>query len=126
MNFITHIAGPDKAAELCDQDVLIAREQDALDLMAEAQATCGAGILVIHQANLHPDFFRLATGLAGAILQKFTNYGVRLVIVGEFHNPGQGSLADFIRECNRGRHICFAADVAEGLHKLTGAEPEEP
>ncbi|HUQ10545.1 MAG TPA: DUF4180 domain-containing protein [Steroidobacteraceae bacterium] len=39
------------------------------------------GGLLIDEAELGPDFFDLRTGLAGEVLQKFTNYRVRLAIV---------------------------------------------
>ena len=34
-------------------------------------------------ARLSPDFLRLSTGLAGDVLQKFVNYGLRVAIVGD-------------------------------------------
>ena len=39
------------------------------------------GGLVIDEKNLSPEFFDLKTGLAGQVLQKFTNYRSKLAIV---------------------------------------------
>jgi len=60
---------------------LLAQESDALDIMGKAFGQ-QAELVVIPIERLSPDFFRLSTGLAGAILQKFTNYQLRVAIVG--------------------------------------------
>ena len=39
------------------------------------------GGLLLHESQLGPIFFDLATGLAGEVFQKFTNYRVRLALV---------------------------------------------
>ena len=53
-------------------------EQTALDLIMEARYTLGAERIAIEKAAVSPDFFILSTGLAGAVLQKFINYGAKL------------------------------------------------
>lgn len=40
-----------------------------------------SGGLIIDETRLSPAFFDLRTGFAGEVLQKFTNYRVRLAIV---------------------------------------------
>ena len=40
--------------------------------------------LVIPKECFPPEFFWLSTGLAGEILQKWTNYGFRAAIFGDF------------------------------------------
>jgi len=54
----------------------IASEQDALDIIGEAMGQ-GAELVVIPVMRLSPEFFRLASSVAGAMLQKFTNYQLR-------------------------------------------------
>jgi len=68
---------------------------------------------------LHRDFFDLKTGLAGEILQKFSNYRVKLAIVGDFEEVKSKSLRDFIRESNRGRTVNFVNSVEEAVERLT-------
>lgn len=76
-------------------------ERDAIDLISIC-AESGTNLLMISSERLSDDFFRLRTGLAGAILQKFTQYGVRLaVVLGETHL--QGKFVDFLAESNRGQ-----------------------
>ena len=60
-------------------------EQTALDLIMEARYTLGAERIAIEKAAVSPDFFILSTGLAGAVLQKFINYGAKLAAVSYTH-----------------------------------------
>jgi hypothetical protein len=53
----------------------------AADIAAALAASIAAGGLVLDESQLGPDFFDLRTGLAGEVLQKFTNYRARLAIV---------------------------------------------
>lgn len=75
--------------------------------------------LILHEAELPPEFFQLRTKLAGEILQKLVNYRVKVAIVGEFQKYQSKALADFIYECNTGRQIFFVATREEALARLT-------
>jgi hypothetical protein len=57
--------------------------------------------------------------MAGEILQKFSNYRVKLAIVGDFSKYSSKSLADFIYESNKGKHINFVATKTEALKVLS-------
>ncbi|MBN2481400.1 MAG: DUF4180 domain-containing protein, partial [Bacteroidales bacterium] len=70
-------------AEIISDRIEIKEVQDALDLMANCDYQ-GARNIIIQQKHLAPGFFDLSTGIAGEILQKFSNYRVRLAIVGDF------------------------------------------
>lgn len=92
----------------------IASEQEAIDLIGD---TYGQDIdLVVFPAELLPDdFFWLSTGLAGAVLQKFQNYGFRVAIIGDFDRftTESPSLRDFVYESNLRGQTLFLADRAE-------------
>lgn len=104
-------------AEILPGSPLIACSGEMLDLMAEAgYQNCSA--LIIHRETFHADFFDLKTGLAGEILQKFSNYRMRLSIVGDFSDLRSKSLNDFIRESNRTGIICFVKSTEEALSLL--------
>ena len=90
---------------------------DALDLIATAGYNDAAGV-VIPKERLTPDFFNLKTRIAGDILQKCVNYGMRVAIAGDFSAYTSKSLADFIRESNRGRHVFFKATIDEAARAL--------
>lgn len=104
-------------AELIDESYLISHAQDALDLMGDLGADKCTRIIIM-EVNLHSDFFRLHTGLAGEILQKFSNYNFKLAVVGDFTKHKSKNLQDFIRESNKGRSIFFVNTLDEALIKL--------
>ena len=56
-----------------------------------------------------------AIGIAGEILQKFSNYRVRLAIVGDFTKFTSNSLHEFIYESNKGRFIHFVSAKLEAM-----------
>lgn len=92
----------------------IAGESDALDVIGDAFGH-EAEVVAVPVSRLAPEFFELRTGVAGAVVQKFVNYRVRLVIVGGLpeHVGGSGPVADWVREANAGRDLWFVADGAE-------------
>jgi hypothetical protein len=105
-------------AELTDDNCIINNTENILDLIAEIGLQ-GCNKIIIRENNLHKDFFRLSTGLAGDILQKFSNYRVRLAIIGDFSKYSSNSLHDFIRECNRGNLVFFADDADSAFNKFS-------
>ena len=88
-----------KVAEFIPGYKMITGPDDLLDIMADA-GYHDSNSIVIHEESLPGDFFDLRTGTAGEILQKFSNYRVRLALVGDFGNIESKSLRDFIRESN--------------------------
>jgi hypothetical protein len=106
-----------KVAELIDGEIIISSGQDALELMAETGfGNCNS--IVIQEKNLHPDFFRLHTGIAGDVLQKFSNYKFRFAVIGDFTKYKSQNLMDFMRECNRGNRVWFVGNIDDALKKL--------
>jgi hypothetical protein len=106
-----------KIAEILPGPEIIANPDDILDIMGDARYN-GSNSLIIHSGNLHPDFFDLKTKLAGEILQKFSNYRMRLAIIGDFSELKSKSLRDFIRESNKGKTICFVDSLDKALSLL--------
>jgi hypothetical protein len=110
-------AGSKIIAEILPGSDLITNPDDILDFMAEARLN-DSGRMIIHDKSLHPDFFDLKTKVAGEILQKYSNYRMRLAIVGDFSGFKSKSLRDFIRESNRTGTISFVGTIEEALSKL--------
>lgn len=96
---------------LPDDGPLLDGERAALDVLGEAFGA-GADTVVVPVTRLASDFFVLRTGVAGAVTQKFANYGVRLVVLGH-PTTTAGPVADWTREANRGHELWFVADEAE-------------
>lgn len=99
-------------------DVVIRDVQDALDLMATINYTHGCTKAVLDKANIVEDFFRLRTGLAGEILQKFTNYHFVVAIFGDFTSYESKSLRDLMYECNQGQQVFFTPDRQSAIDRL--------
>jgi Domain of unknown function (DUF4180) len=118
MKIVTHNINDTKIAELISEGVIINNIEDGLDLLGNLYYE-GFDKIVIHENNITPEFFDLKTGIAGEILQKFSNYRVRLSIVGDFSKYSSKSLNDFIYESNKGRHINFVTSTTEAIKILS-------
>ena len=118
MNIKTHTIYDTKIAELTSDDTIINKTEDGLDLLGNLYYQ-GFDRIVLNEKYITPDFFDLKNGIAGEILQKFSNYRVRLAIVGDFSKYTSKSLNDFIFESNKGRHINFVASTTEAIEVLS-------
>lgn len=98
---------------------LVASVQDAMDLMATAMHNWDSASLVIQKENFSEDFFDLKTRFAGEVLQKFSNYRVRLAIVGDFSQHKSKALQDFIYECNCGSQFFWVGSMDEAVDALS-------
>ncbi|WP_278554492.1 DUF4180 domain-containing protein [Elizabethkingia bruuniana] len=110
---IEHTVNGIKVAELNSDKVLIQQIQDGLDLLADLYYL-GFDKIIISEQNITPDFFDLKNKMAGEILQKFSNYKMKLTIVGSFSYESK-SLKDFIYECNKGKLVNFVNTLSEAL-----------
>ena len=101
-------------AEVISDKILIQNPDDALDLIGNLYYQ-GFDKIVIYQKNLTPDFFDLKNKLAGEILQKVSNYRMKLTIIGDFSNLKSKSLTDFIYESNKGNQVNFKESLNKAL-----------
>ncbi|MCX5198571.1 DUF4180 domain-containing protein [Streptomyces sp. NBC_00249] len=99
----------------------IGAERDALDLIGDAGYQ-GARWAVVPAGRFDDAFFELRTRVAGDIIQKFAQYRVGLVVLGDIsrHTDASSALRDFVRECNRGTQTWFLADADELDERLKG------
>ena len=118
MEFKIHNNNNRCIAELITPGVCIRDVQDAVDLLGNASYQEAQNI-IIRKENLSSDFFELKTGFAGEILQKFSNYRMKLAIVGDFSEYKSKSLNDFIYESNKQGLINFMQNVDEAIRKLS-------
>jgi PadR family transcriptional regulator AphA len=92
-----------KYIEATATELIIQREGDAVTLVG----VCGehsAERLLLYAANLSESFFDLKSGLAGAILQKFVNYHIKVALVIPSDRV-QGRFKEYILEANRGNQF---------------------
>lgn len=118
MNIKIHEKNAIRIAEVVSDAMLIRTPEDGLQLMVDLYYQ-DFDRFVLHRHQITPDFFDLKTGIAGEILQKFTNYRLRVVIVGDFSEIESKSLADFIFESNKGRQINFLPTVEQAVERLS-------
>ena len=97
-SIISHQIGGQTFLEINSEGQFVNNVQDALDLL---------GAL----------FGRYYDG--GEILQKFSNYRVRLAIVGDWSKYTSHSFAAFIIESNRGRMVNFTTSTEEAVALLS-------
>lgn len=119
MKIETHQINDQQVAEVVSESTVIATTEDGLELLGNLYFQ-GFDKVILHEKNITPDFFDLKTGIAGEILQKFSNYRVRLAIVGDFSAYQSKSIRDFIFESNKRRHINFVGSIAEAVERLMG------
>ena len=118
MKIEAHRINDTTIAEVISDDTIINKSEDGLDLLGNLYYQ-GFDKILIHEKNITPNFFDLKNGIAGEILQKFSNYRVRLAIVGNFSKYTSKSLNDFIYESNKGRQINFLTSQTEALKILS-------
>ena len=93
-----------------------------LDLVGDAFGQ-GADWVAVPVARLDPQFFRLRSGVAGEVVQKLTNYRLRLAVLGDVsaHTAASDALRDWVREADRGHMVWFVADTEELAGRLAAA-----
>lgn len=97
-----------------DSGTALGSESDAVDLIGHA-FSAEAAVVVVPAELVDERFYELRTRVAGDVMLKFTNYQVRLVIIGDLTErlEASESFAAFVRETNKGRDIWFLTDRAE-------------
>lgn len=109
-----------KVAIVSSDTPIIADGQSALDFVVNIGYEHDCRNIAVNKAAVAEDFFRLSTGVAGEVVQKFVNYGYRVAIIGDFLGYISKPLRDFIYESNNGKHLYFVADEDEAVKKLGG------
>ncbi|UTW65815.1 DUF4180 domain-containing protein [bacterium SCSIO 12643] len=114
MQIKSHQKAQLKSAELISDEILIQSIEDGTNLMGDLYYQ-GYDRIIIYEQNLTSDFFDLKTKMAGEILQKFSNYRMRLAIIGDLSKYTSKSFNDFKFECNQTKQIHFASSLNEVL-----------
>jgi hypothetical protein len=83
--------------------------RQAADIAAAIAAGMDQGGLILDEKQLGDAFFDLRSGLAGEVLQKFTNYRVRLAILVADADAYGARFAELVREHRTHREVRFFA-----------------
>lgn len=108
-----------KCVECYASESLIQAERDALDLVA-ACMEYDTNLLMIHAQALSEDFFKLKTGVAGKVLQKFINYRIKTAILIPDDIKLSGKFKELLAEANKGneyRAFTSKQEAAQWLFK---------
>lgn len=106
------------AAVVYSDTQVIADTASTLDWMMTVKQETGCTALALNKEAIAENFFILSTCLAGEILQKFINYGMKFAIYGDFSGYTSKPLRDFIYESNQGRDIFFQPTAELAAEKL--------
>lgn len=101
MNYAVIEKNGRKYIEYASAETPIRNEQNALDLIAACFEN-NINLLMLHVEALADDFFKLRTGLAGNILQKFINYHIKVSVVVTDNKKVKGKFKEFLNESNKG------------------------
>lgn len=102
-----------KAYLVCDSaETPVRSEQDALDLIAACHEHNTSHIM-LHADALSEEFFKLGTGLAGSVLQKFVNYRVKVAAIVPDDRLIKGKAKEMLAESNKGNDFRVFAGTAE-------------
>lgn len=118
MNIAAHHINATAIAEIIADDVIIANAEDAVNLIGNTGYQ-GFDKMILHKKNITKAFFDLKSIVAGDILQKFSNYRIRLVIIGDFSEFKSNNLRDFIYESNKGTLVNFLSSREEAIASLS-------
>ncbi|WP_438445021.1 DUF4180 domain-containing protein [Gorillibacterium sp. sgz5001074] len=88
--------------QCASEEARLGSEQEALDLIGACWEH-DTRLLLLHADALPDDFFRLRTGLAGSLLQKFVNYGMKVAAVVPDEKRIQGKMKELLAESNKGK-----------------------
>lgn len=114
----TFLGKNDSLVYIESEDILISDPQSALDLMMTVKYEKDCSRLILDKEAINEEFFRLSSGVAGEVLQKFINYHTKLAVIGDFSEYTSKPLHNFIYECNKGNDIFFVDDLDQAVEKL--------
>ena len=119
MNILVHDINGTKIAEMQSTGIIIRSARDADDIV-EQLLQRPITRLILHERNLCPEFWQLSSGLAGDILQKFTNHGIAVAFVGDFekNKSKSKSLSAFIHESNLHSQFIFTDSIESAQMRL--------
>jgi hypothetical protein len=93
------------------------RRVDAGELISRSFES-GTDALLLDESALPASFFDLSSGVAGDLLQKIANYGLRLAVVVPDRSVHSARFQELAREADRGGPCRFFATRREAIDWL--------
>lgn len=83
---------------------LLSSEKDAIELVSACFSN-DIGSLLLQESSVSPDFFNLRTGLAGAVLNKFQIYNIKIALIIQDMGLLEGRFGEMVMESNKGNEF---------------------
>jgi hypothetical protein len=97
--------------------VIVRNPNDILDLLAFG-VEHDTSLFMLNELNFDHSFYDLSSGFAGKVVQKFSNYHVRTVVLGSFESIQSNRFREFMAEANKGNQLRFTKEADEALRWL--------
>jgi len=104
MNFKINENGTKKYIEVIFAESPFSTEEDAVDLVALCKEN-ESNLLLLHSQAISEDFFKLRTGVAGQMIQKWINYHVKTAAVIPKEMVNQGRFKEMALESKKSNHF---------------------
>jgi hypothetical protein len=102
-----------RITDLTESDFRIRKPADILELVG-----VGVGRAILLDSQLHEDFFDLSTGVAGEVVQKCVNYGIRVAVISTSVAERSTHFRQFAQESTRHGRFVFARSMDEALARI--------
>ncbi len=99
-------------------EIVVKDVASVVDFVMDIKYKTKCDKIALNKSAITEDFFILSSGLAGEILQKFVNYGIKFAIYGDYSKYISKPLKDFIYESNQGKDVFFVANEDEAIEML--------
>lgn len=109
----------DNVAIVNSDAVIIKDVASAVDFVIDMKYKTNCNKIALNKSAITEYFFILSSGLAGEILQKFINYGIKFAIYGDYSKYTSKPLKDFIYESNQGKDAFFVTTKDEAIEMLS-------
>ncbi|MDM5277511.1 DUF4180 domain-containing protein [Paenibacillus silvae] len=104
MNFKINENGTKKYIEVIFAESPFSTEEDAVNLVALCKEN-ESNLLLLHSQAISEDFFKLRTGVAGQMIQKWINYHVKTAAVIPKEMVNQGRFKEMALESKKSNHF---------------------
>ncbi|MBJ6362373.1 DUF4180 domain-containing protein [Paenibacillus sp. GCM10012307] len=121
MNYKMIDNGVEKYLEVMSVQNPLRTEQDAVDLVALCLEQ-ESPLLLLHGEVLSEDFFKLRTGIAGQMIQKWINYRIKTAAVIPKELIHQGRFKEMAVESNRSNHFGVFESREDAVNWLLGKQ----
>lgn len=100
------------------EDFKIISSQDALDLLVNVRFNNSYSKIILNESQITDDFFDLSSGMANDILEKYSNYDVKLAIILDPTKRKSEEFNEFMISCNQGSCFLFCLNLDNAISML--------